>query len=140
MVGLLYCVPSSEDEISQWLDGTPQQQNAIRRRSIGLPSDSSDDEFEKEMMSELDNTMTKNFPLSQQALKSKKQQGMISYYNPGVVTNRGKCSDKSCLQWHFSCYHALREKGLPTRIVCKEYIIYYSKSVYSTIDKPHSKC
>ena len=87
MIGLLYCVPSSEDEISQWLDGTPQQQNAIRRRSIGLPSDSSDDEFEKEMMSELDNTMTKNVPLSQQALKSKKQLGRISYYNPDVVTN-----------------------------------------------------
>lgn len=67
---------SSEDEISQWLDGTPQQKKAIRRRSIGLPSDSSEDEFEKEMMTNLNSAMTQKFPMSEQACKSKLQQGM----------------------------------------------------------------
>lgn len=66
---------SSEDEISQWLDGTAQQKRHIRRRSIGLPSDSSEDDFEKLMDSEVNKKINTDFP-QMKNLKSKKQQGL----------------------------------------------------------------
>ncbi|XP_013421403.1 E2F-associated phosphoprotein isoform X2 [Lingula anatina] len=47
---------SSEDEIHQFLHGTPEQKRRIRRRSLGKES-SSEDEFEKEMNMELDETL-----------------------------------------------------------------------------------
>lgn len=68
---------SSDDDISNMMDGTPKQKRHIRRRSIGVPSDSSEDEFEKEMMSELDSQMTITYSIGQAASQSNKEKGLL---------------------------------------------------------------
>ena len=47
---------SSEDDIDVILHGTPEQKRRLRRKSLGQDS-SSDDDFEKEMKAELDQTV-----------------------------------------------------------------------------------
>lgn len=47
---------SSEDEVEVILHGTPEQKRRLQRRSLAQDS-SSDDEFEKEMEAELNQTM-----------------------------------------------------------------------------------
>ena len=51
------CIHSSDDDIDILLHGTPEQRRRLRRKSLGQRSSSSEDEFEKEMREELDETM-----------------------------------------------------------------------------------
>ena len=48
---------SSEDEIEIILHGTPKQRRQLRRLSEGRNDSSSEDDFEKEMDKELQNTV-----------------------------------------------------------------------------------
>ncbi|CAH1790692.1 unnamed protein product [Owenia fusiformis] len=48
---------SSDDEIHMFLHGTPEQKRRIRRRSLGQPSSSDEDDFEKQMDQELTATV-----------------------------------------------------------------------------------
>ena len=59
---------SSDDDINVILHGTPEQKRRLRRRSLGKES-SSEDDFEKEMDAELDDTIRK--------LQSSQKQGMV---------------------------------------------------------------